>query len=144
MNDQMQDLARRAVACKHWRWMSGMLGASPSLSYEMHRVISAGFGCTYLTTGRYEQGGIVDQSGPLASALLPDFTDPATMGCLLEIVREAHKAPLLSVVYSGRDAYGFCVLENPYWLGNHEVPRPLVINAETEAEALVNALEAAP
>ena len=63
---------------------------------------------------------------------------------LLEIVREAHKAPLLSVVYSGRDAYGFCVLENPYWLGNHEVPRPLVINAETEAEALVNALEAAP
>lgn len=134
----MQDLARRAVACKHWRWMPGMLGASPSSPYEMHRVISAGLGCTHLTTGRYEAGGVVDQSGPMASALLPDLTDPATLGCLLALMREA-----LQLAAWVRDEFTFggefsvCWKDGPY-------STAILATGNTEAEALIAALEAAP
>ena len=62
---------------------------------------------------------------------LPDLTDPATLGCLLALVREAHK-----------DAYMTIGCVDGDWIvtdcDGREVSR-----ARSESEALVAALEAA-
>jgi len=60
------DLAKRAVACKHWRWMPGMLAI---VGVERQRVLS--------------------EKLPAYPDWLPDLKDPATLGCLLALVREA-------------------------------------------------------
>jgi hypothetical protein len=73
---------------------------------------------------------------------LPDFDDPATLGCLLALVREAWGDPDLFVereqrreparAWSITTKSGPCTCRGGYWYG------------ATEAEALVAALEAAP
>jgi hypothetical protein len=64
----------------------------------------------------------------------PDFTDPATVGCLLAGVREAWACPTLSPVW--------CFVPHPG--GDWFVPRiPADAYGETEADALIAALEAA-
>ena len=134
MNHEIQDLARRAVACKHWRWMPGMLWIIPAqpgwVGDNKGRVLAA---C--------EDGGPV--SAP--ALVIPDLTDPATLGCLLALVREV------------RNDAGFHALllpanENP--IGSPEGSRWWVLRGvdtsysgyawASEAEALVAALEAAP
>lgn len=63
---------------------------------------------------------------------LPDLTDPATLGCLLALVREAHDRPGLAA----------CLMESPHeWM--ILLTKGYVV-APTEAGALVAALEAAP
>lgn len=62
--------------------------------------------------------------------ILPDLADPATIGCLLDIVREAHSS-LQSTEYIGD---GDPV--NPWRWGS--------FRGTSEAESLVNALEGAP
>jgi hypothetical protein len=125
MKEKQIDLARRAVACKGFRWMPGML--------DVHggRVVSVEGGLLRLD---YQ-----DDDDPIrtsSSACLPDLTDPATLGCLLALVREAWGLPLLSVAFD-HDADEWIVRSwnaTILWqgLGN------------TEAVALTVALEAAP
>jgi hypothetical protein len=99
------DLARRAVACRHWRWLPGM------------------------------------QTLPLPAYGLPDLSDPATVGALLALVREAWGDPGASVWHDRRVSVWS-------WMADgciHGVWRPSDADGyETEAEALVAALEAAP
>jgi hypothetical protein len=64
---------------------------------------------------------------------LPDLNDPATVGCLLALVREAWGDPRAYV----RAGYGW------EWITDYCVEE-LPPGGETEAEALVAALEAAP
>lgn len=77
---------------------------------------------------------------PPADAL-PDLEDPATLGCLLELVRRAVSDPNAYVDYS---------FSEPTWYVNarYEYEGRDVLGvfaqADTEAEALVAALEAAP
>jgi hypothetical protein len=69
-------------------------------------------------------------------AYVPDLTDPATLGCLLALVREAWGDPHLHV---GRRIAGWGV-----WT-SESTPLPQCVGkGDTEAEALVAALEAAP
>jgi hypothetical protein len=68
---------------------------------------------------------------------LPDLTDPATLGCLLALVREASGEPHAYVWPSKNGLW--TVYANS---GHH--PRSLGLECDTEAEALVVALEAAP
>ena len=114
----LEELGRRAVACKHWRWMDGML-IQPLNS----------------RTAVIEEEYIHD-SGWSAKRrkwddMHPDLSDPATIGCLLALVREAwandtmHARP-----------------EGDRWRVWSEEPGAFVFG--TEAEALVTALEAAP
>lgn len=133
MNDQMQDLARRAVACKHWRWMPGMLWIIPAqpgwVGDNKGRVLAA---C--------EDGGPVSEP----ALVIPDLTDPATLGCLLALVREAWNDPGIACVtssYSNGQYYRRVVD------GHHHGSTFQTMSQAThltEAEALIAALEAAP
>lgn len=122
----MRALARRAVACEGWKWMRGMRAFAGS-TCEPIRIVTADF-------APWEGDRI-----PLSlDDKWPDFTDPATLGCLLALVREA----LESDVYTcrliapalNRDGWALMSAHNAIL---HEGIFP------TEAEALVVALEAA-
>jgi hypothetical protein len=66
---------------------------------------------------------------------LPDLSDPATLGCLLALVREAWGDPLMQAMNAGGGWVGF--RPAPIWTDKEGC-------YDTEAEALVAALEAAP
>jgi len=111
------DLARRAVACRHWRWLPGMRAerwTGPcygTYRYSDHDV----------RAHRWWPGG------------LPVLNDPATLGCLLALVRAAYDDELAHVrpCAGGWDFYTLDPM----------APR---VTAPSEAQCLVAALEAAP
>ena len=121
MTDEQIALARRAVACKGWRWMPGMLAvewAAPGMS---------------LTGGRPFR---VDDGWHEVGVYAPDLTDPATLGCLLALVREAWDGGLLGVAFD---------YDNGEWAVRRRERSALTYGkGMTEAEALIAALEDAP
>ena len=124
MTDDMIALSRRAVACRGWRWMPGMLRL---------RVTSPGMRDYLLREGRVPDGGDpwVYEDWPV----IPDLTDPATVGCILALVREAWGMPTgITVSYSsdgGLWGVSWSGATHVGWCGR----------GVTEAEALVAALE---
>ena len=62
----MIELAKKAVACKDWRWMPGMLALDTGLR--------------------------LDEMTDDWEAALPDLSDPATLGCLRHLAAKAHDA----------------------------------------------------
>ena len=127
MTEDMTEIARRAVAATHWRWLPGMLRTSPGAHHGI-RVLDVN------AVG-------IDRTHPL-----PDLTDPATLGCLLHLVRTAWHAPraLVRLSSDGRSFHVFDVDRvRPTggnwaaWLSDDRCP--------SEAHALVDALtRAAP
>jgi len=113
----MSDLAKRAFACKHFRWMPGMRAIVP-------KNLPMAWGTTRACRIPHS----------VHPTMVPDLTDPATLGCLLALVREAWGEPLMQAMNAGGGWVGFC-------------PAPLWTDSDgpygTEAEALVAALEAA-
>ena len=135
MSPAALDLARRAVACKRWRWAPGMLSrCSTDTRRAVYRWLvgldARHYGLVCIVQdkhGRPCRNVATLQPGPDD---LPDLTDQATLGCLLALVREAYDQPLACCRY---------VEANPaFWhINTGHV-------GATEAEALVAALEAAP
>lgn len=113
----MEALGRRAVACKHWQWMPGM-------------AVLGGFaGVDRLVTDKFGMVHVPDAD----AGVVPDLSDPATRGAVLALVRGA---------YADRSFGVRCVAGLWY---EESTTRALVARgSETEAEALVAALEAAP
>ena len=121
----MKELAERVVKCKHWRWMPGM------------RIRGIDKLCVGATANKgcpmYQNG--YGHLSPVPHAQ-PDLTDPATIGCLLYLVREAWDIPRICT---------FCA--NGWW-GVHS---PLLNigfpirdkKNNSEVAALVKALEVA-
>ncbi len=126
----MSDLARRAVACRHWRWLPGMRAIGGCV---------VATGCPlWLVDGVPRMPVDGEHYMWLRRTtehpdVLPDLTDPATLGCLLALVRKAWGDPLMQTTNSGGGWVAFC-------------PAPLWTDGpyDTEAAALVAALEAAP
>lgn len=107
----LEVLARRAISCKRWRWMGGM-----QVVHTPRRDGQTGF---FL---RLSQDGYVP-----AENEYPDLSDPATIGCLLALVREHYPDATTRKGYYRWEVYGSGLGSEP-----------------TEAAALVAALEAAP
>lgn len=130
MSPDLLDLGRRAVARPRWRWLPG---------------------CTYVRTrpggadsGRGRIEDVDYGSSPMHA--VPDLSDPASLGCLLALVREAWGCPILHTAATTptrlRQA-GWSV-----WVLTFEGANVshcmAVASGPTEAEALVVALERAP
>jgi hypothetical protein len=140
----MKELARRAVACKHWRWMPGMAAHStrPSWHVAHHtevRVTGVGdWGVAYV--GPCQPSVIADPGWRGRAPFhheIPNLQDAATLGCLLRLVREA---------WGDTDIYP----RVEWWDGVftvvvHDTRKGNVLGAGPgEAVALVAALESAP
>jgi hypothetical protein len=141
----MKELARRAVVCKHWRWMPGMLVTFPPTVCTCRRnqlvptvrlIPADAGGCFNI----HERG--VCGVGKVPQGALPDLTDPATLGCLLALVREAFSDIGLSVSASYANwRYAFNISGGHAHGGSFN--RMAATLYSTEAEALVAALERA-
>ena len=163
MTPEMVALGRRAVACKGWRWMGGMRRVWPFL---VRMPILQGSVWSCLAGAEDRARGYTErmpservEDDPLSCepsekwddatdqwvADMPDLTDPATLGCLLALVREAWNAPRAMVRLSAnrKSFHVYDVDRDPmggnwaaFLCGDHRI--------QTEAEALVAALEDAP
>ena len=121
--------SRRAVACKGFRWMPGMLAALDGIGGDYRARVC-----------RVDNGLFWSDATPLPYALasyVPDLSDPATLGCLLALVRKAWGDPTLCVVLDTSDGR-WCV---GCWEDGLAMRGR---GGATEAEALVAALEGAP
>ena len=115
----MEELAKRAVACKAWRWMQGMRSTE-----------------TTLWCGHSWSDGRQSWEGDTEDAL-PDLTDPATLGCLLHLVREGwgdDGAYTKRVYRSGGYVEWIC------YAPSIRYPAKMA-HGQSEAECLVAALE---
>ena len=118
MTDAMIELAKRAVACKGWRWSNGMLW-----------LVKRGYPLE-------DYAGRVVLGYTRPHEALPVPTDPATIGCLLALVRVAYSDPYAGVWYSsdhGHEGDRWSFYSKAFSFSGHA----------SEAEALVAALEAA-
>lgn len=148
----LEELGRRAVACKHWRWMPGMLATDPG--GNRHRVVWHDAGKKYAETVLEDYDNAhVDSSVPV-DGVIPFLSDPATLGCLLHLVREAWPDEwhgFMVPIFDGFSHWRVGCLQLERLPGtpqvivpvNQETMKPLAW-AYSEAEALVAALEAAP
>lgn len=130
MTPEMMELARRAVACKGWRWMPGMLAFCPDGTNDPVRIC---FGSKAARMGPDDQWV---RPSYIVSHELPDLTDPATLGCMLALVREVwpHERALVPIDM-GDGEWQLILKHGRKW--SHVV-------GKSEAEALVAALEVAP
>ena len=148
-----EELAKRAVACKGWRWMPGMRGVRsffhPTLGEHVivNVRIESSLDVELIETPSSSQELVSSAHCTVSgwtkvSDMLPDFTDPATLGCVLALVREEWGDPRLVAIY--------CEAANPGqsegWAVQCADNRLPVAGdgCASEAEALLAALEAAP
>ena len=140
MTAPMLDLARRAVACEGFRWMPGMLAVrvrSPvffSEGVDPSHLVGRSYRVTEIRESTVHCAGEAFLTTLLNFA--PDLTDPATLGCLLALVREAWKSPVAQISPSLPDGHIWTCYIN-------DEANDRLFRERTEAEALVAALEAA-
>ena len=137
-NETEQSLGVRAVACKGFLWMPGMLAMYTWGGTARDRFLCADDDGVHMVV----ESKVVGEGEPLtwlrkrpasfARDCLPDLDDPATLGCLLALVREAWGGRRVWVMQIGGH---WRVGDSLGWVGP---------TCDTEAEALVAALEAAP
>jgi hypothetical protein len=122
----LDDLGRRAVACKHWRWMEGM------------QVKPLCFRAVWLTEDMIGESDQTSYFWKNVPDIFPDLSDPATLGCLIALVEEAWKCPV-DMSFAGAHRLDADAEERVY-------PQDHTVSfaAKTRVEALVAALEAAP
>ena len=127
-------LARRAAACKSWRWLPGMRLRSIRAYLRVVGLNRDGsLRLSWDDPGRPVEGDTytVEHIG----GALPDLEDPATLGCLLVLVREAWDDQTIAARFSG---------EHGHWAVDGNRFSGCALCCDTEAAALVAALEAAP
>lgn len=147
MTPELVALAHRVVSCKGWRWLPGMLAWRQTHHGERVRVRLVS-GVSYAAElldphviNSTPEGKLIAASAHAVvdgwhrvEELLPELADPATLGCLLALVREAWGDPYLCCVgdvETGWRLDGYAAVED-------------IHSYRSEAEALVAALEKAP
>jgi len=124
MESDKIELGRRAVACRGWRLTPGML------TDEGRRVM-----CVWPDDLGIKWSHLLDNRVVRDADALPDLTDAATLGCLLALVREAWESPKANLSWVTDDK---CMVV--FDTGHAQK----FLLGDTEAEALVYALESAP
>lgn len=125
--DEQERSGRDALACPGWRWMPGMLSSCG------RRVSIVD---TYPLGVREGDNRARPDYGPVAHDSWPVLTDPATVGCLEALVREAHHQHVLCMPLAGGMVWHACRERNQ--------GKGLVIGSGgTKGQALVAALKAA-
>jgi hypothetical protein len=121
------ELGKRLVACKHFRWLAGMLISNGA------RIVT------------------VNEDTPLRFAgFYPDLSDAATKGCLLQLVREAWGCDSVCTCdMEGYDAYEWvCIVDTERLAPGIEFPHTrhgvTWFEGSDESAAMVVAMEAAP
>ena len=132
MNERQTELAQQLVASKHWRWMDGMITACGLRVCEggKHTATQYAYVIGHRSGPTRDGDGWYDGA---AAGLIPDLNDPATIGCLLALVREAWCEPRAHVQ---RSEYSEQFWVHRLWSGCDY--------HDTEAEALAAALLGAP
>jgi len=118
MNEEFVTLGKRAIASRNWRWMPGML------TIPSDGMVSVLMRLTDKREWPHDIG-----------LRVPDLTDPATLGCLLYLVRESWGMPTGIIVRYSNDNGRWEVS----WSGSTH--GGICGFGATEAEALVMALE---
>jgi hypothetical protein len=88
----LEELGRRAVACKHFRWMEGM------------RIQPLDFRIVWFDDGAVGQDGHTSFHWNQIPHAYPDLSDPATLGCLLALVRRAWNRNVAPVYPDSKEA----------------------------------------
>ena len=130
----LEELGRRAVACKHWRWRDGSKRVHAEHRWAWRLCGWRWFPCD-------ERSNAVHDN--CFAEAIPDLSDPATLGCLLALVREAWPAgeATTNVHANYSPGRGHYRQWSCYYCTGGDWRQAL---ADTEAEVLVAALEAAP
>jgi hypothetical protein len=152
MNEEMTELAKRAVASPHFRPMLGMSDGDEVIT----RIYDDGDVRTSALVERSYDYFVFEEpwSGTFAALLrrywLPDLTDPATLGCLHDLACAALGADVIDIC---ADVIDICADHAPdmglaWWMardlrGRH-VASGRVESLPLRAAGYVAALEAAP
>ena len=134
MESDKIELAERLVNSSRWQWMPGMRTING-------RRIAVVFGESRTASVLCDLRDDANSDTEDLQGELPDLADPATLGCLLALVREEWRNPHIWVESStfGRRAGAFIGWAAP----EYQPALPDIVRA-TEAEALIVALESAP
>lgn len=125
----MRSLNERAVACKHFGWMPGMLAIDPDDPHREDdiRVVGVSARGRLIGSGGRSDGHHI---GIHPGMRVPDLEDPATLGCLMALVWKAW----------GKTGIGFYTVTKGMW----EVDGiPVQGLHPSLAEAMLAALESA-
>lgn len=131
MTPEQNELAYRLIGHPAFKWSAGML------THEGYRLIRPGRSPDLWVCAAHDKralGRVLSVMTLRLTGSYPDLSDPATVGCLLALVREVYKAPALYVApvyeFDGRALYvaGWTV-----YPGDHRV-------SPTEGEALALAI----
>ena len=129
MTDDTRELARRAVACDGWRWMHRMVDTE-GMTYLGVQMRYEDYHDDYPTKSHYFASRRRESWRETLDGTLPDLTDPATLGCLVALVREAWRMSRMVAMPQ----------PDGWWAAGGLTS---VASGDTEAATLVATLEAA-
>lgn len=140
MDLELVDAAKKIITLKSWEWLPGMLGVRYCESGKLD----------YLKPEVRIQGHR-DVEYAKTSEVIPDLTDPATLGCLLCLVRKASRDPRAYLCdYNGYDSVEWAVCSDVVEIIREELDlkpkgwmRVLLGDADSEGLALAISLEEA-
>ena len=141
----MKELGRRAVACPRFRWMPGMRAIgkypNPVRTHNFGENVQDLDDMEAADTFLLWQQPIIHGDHGYDGPYLPDLSDPATLGTMTALVREAWGDPRLVAIYCEAAHPG----QSEGWAVQTADNRLPVAGGDygSEAEALVAALEAA-
>lgn len=133
IDPHLRELGTRARACKHFRLMKRMQTLS---GYTILSVWPEG-GAVLAIEDNDQEATTFWRTAEVFQADAPDLSDPATKGCILSLVREAHREP---EAYASIESTGWFAGLWGIFTGGDAI---LTQGHKTEEAALVAALEAA-